>query len=196
MGSSKMRCSVDNCTDKYYAKGFCSKHYQIFKRHNNVIGIKTHASLEERFWRFVDKKTDGECWNWTGNLVAGYGRISLGARKDGAIGSHRFSWELHNKQSIPSGMVVMHSCDNPLCVNPNHLSVGTYKDNTQDMIAKGRKVTVAPLGTENGKALINEEVVKEIRASNLSHAELGRQFNVSPNCIRGVRIGRTWNHVK
>ena len=190
-----MKCSVDNCNSKYYAKGFCSKHYQLFKRHNNLEGIKPHASVEERFWRFVDKKANNECWNWTGNICAGYGRISLGAKKDGAIGSHRFSWELHNKQSISDGMVVMHSCDNPKCVNPNHLSIGSHKDNTQDMIAKGRKVVVAPLGNENGKAIINAEIVKAIRESNLSNAALGRQFNVSPNCIRGVRTGRTWSHI-
>ena len=190
-----MRCSVDNCSDKYYAKGFCSNHYQLFKRHGNVVGIKTHASIEKRFWRFVDKKSESECWNWLGSLRAGYGRISLGAKKDGSTSSHRFSWELHNKQSIPNGMVVMHSCDNPKCVNPNHLNIGTHKDNTQDMIAKGRKIVVAPVGDENGKAIINEEIVKAIRESNLSHAALGRQFNVSPNCIRGVRTGRTWSHI-
>lgn len=189
-------CKHEGCNKEVNAIGLCFTHYQQARRAGLTnVGTRARGTVEERFWRFVDKKTDIECWNWTGNLVAGYGRISLGARKDGATGSHRFSWELHNRQSIPNGMVVMHSCDNPLCVNPNHLSVGTYKDNTQDMIAKGRKVVVAPVGDKNGKALINEEVVKEIRASNLSHAELGRQFNVSPNCIRGVRIGRTWNHI-
>ena len=195
MGSFKMKCLVDNCSNKYYAKGYGGKHYQTIKKYGNTIGIKSQAPIEERFWRFVDKKESNECWNWTSNLCAGYGRISLGAKKDGATGSHRFSWELHNKQSIPSGMVVMHSCDNPLCVNPSHLNVGTYKDNTQDMITKGRKVTVAPLGTENGKAIINEEIVKAIRASNLSHVDLGKQFNVSVGCVRGVRSGRTWSHV-
>jgi hypothetical protein len=190
-------CKHEGCTKEVNAIGLCFTHYMQARRAGLTnVGNRARGTTEERFWRFVDKKTDAECWNWTGNLVAGYGRISIGAKKDGATGSHRFSWELHNKQSIPSGMVVMHSCDNPLCVNPNHLSVGTYKDNTQDMIAKGRKVVVAPVGDKNGKSILTEDIVRAIRASSLAHAELGRQFNVSPNCIRGVRIGRTWSHVK
>ena len=190
-----MKCSVDNCTDKYYAKSFCSKHYQIFKKYNNTIGIKTQAPIEERFWRFVNKKESNECWNWTGHVCAGYGRISLGAKKDGAIGSHRFSWELHNKKSIPDGMVIMHSCDNPLCVNPNHLSVGTHMENTHDMLKKGRHTYIAHVGEENGKSVLNAKIVKEIRASKMNHAELGRFYGVSTSCIRGVRTGRTWSHI-
>ena len=89
----------------------------------------------------------------------------------------------------------MHKCDNPCCVNPNHLTIGTPKENTQDMIAKGRKRVVSPKGEGNGKSLLDEEKVRFIRSSTLNHAELGRQLGVSPNCIRGVRIGRTWSHI-
>ncbi len=92
-------------------------------------------------------------------------------------------------------MHIMHLCDNPICVNPKHLRLGTAKDNTQDMIQKGRKRTVAPKGDLNGKAILDEEKVRLIRESKLNHAELGRQLGVSPNCIRGVRIGRTWSHI-
>jgi hypothetical protein len=190
-----MKCKINECTNLVYSKDLCCKHYKRLQKHGNYAGIKPHGTPEERFWNFVEKKSESECWNWLGSLRAGYGRISLGSKKDGVVSSHRFSWELHNKKSIPDGMVVMHSCDNPKCVNPNHLNIGSHKDNTQDMIAKGRKVVVAPLGNENGKAIINAEIVKAIRQSNLSHAELGRQFNISSNCVRGVRTGRTGSHI-
>lgn len=195
-----MKCCVDDCDADVRVKNLslCYKHYVRFKTHGSV-GFKKHArgTLEERFWNFVDKKSEDECWHWTGQILAtGYGRISLGAKKDGNEGAHRVSWKLHNKKDIPSGMFVMHKCDNPKCVNPYHLSIGTPKDNTQDMIAKGRKRVVSPKGEGNGKSLLNAEKVRLIRSSKLSHVELGRQLGVSSNCIRGVRIGRTWSHIE
>jgi hypothetical protein len=195
-----MKCCVDDCDADVRVKNLslCYKHYVRFKTHGSV-GFKKHArgTLEERFWNFVDKKSEDECWHWTGQILAtGYGRISLGAKKDGNEGAHRVSWKLHNKKDIPSGMFVMHKCDNPKCVNPYHLSIGTPKDNTQDMIAKGRKRVVSPKGEGNGKSLLDAEKVRLIRSSKLSHVELGRQLGVSSNCIRGVRIGRTWSHIE
>jgi hypothetical protein len=157
----------------------------------------SQESLEVRFWLSVSKKEPHECWIWTGNFRPnGYGRISIGSKKEGSEGAHRISWMLANKQDIPKGMHIMHKCDNPSCVNPNHLELGTPKDNTQDMIRKGRKSTVAPLGEENGNSLLDAEKVLLIRASTLNHAALGRQLGVSPSCVRGVRSGRTWSHIK
>jgi hypothetical protein len=195
-----MKCSVDGCEAEVRVKSLslCYKHYVRFKTHGSV-GFKKHArgTLEERFWNFVDKKSEDECWHWTGQiLLNGYGRISVGAKGLGNDLAHRVSWKLANKQEIPEKMVVMHKCDNPKCVNPSHLSIGTYKENTQDMIAKGRKRVVAPKGEGNGKSLLNEEQVRTIRASKLSHAALARELGVSPNCVRGVRIGRTWTHIQ
>lgn len=188
-------CCVDCCINLVYAKGLCEKHYQRNRKFGNPLGgIKNQGPVEERFWRFVEK-SDG-CWLWIGNKSkAGYGRISVGTKSLGYVQSHRLSWEIHNKKSIPNGLVVMHKCDNPSCVNPDHLSVGTYKENTQDMISKGRKRTVAPVGEANGKSLLTAEQAKEIKESTLSMAALARKFGVSPSCVRGVKIGRTWKHL-
>ncbi len=195
-----MKCSVDGCNGEIKVKSLllCQKHYVRLKTHGSVCFKKNaHGSLEERFWNFVDKKSNDECWHWTGQILSnGYGRISLGSKKDGADGAHRVSWKLFNKKDIPDGMFVMHKCDNPSCVNPHHLSIGTPKENTQDMIAKGRKRVVSPKGEGNGKSLLNEEKVRIIKASTLSHAALARELGVSPNCVRGVRTGRTWTHIK
>lgn len=192
-----MKCVVEDCLDEVVSWGYCQKHYVRVKKYGSPHAKKNeHSTLEKRFWRFVTKKSESECWQWEGQILSnGYGRISLGAKKLGAEGAHRVSWRLANKKDIPQGLYVMHKCDNPSCVNPNHLTIGTPKENTQDMIQKGRKRNVAPLGNENGKALLDAEKVLLIRSSNLSHAELARQLKVSPNCIRGVRIGRTWSHI-
>ena len=157
---------------------------------------KPQKPLFDRFLRFVDKKSDNDCWNWLGQKINGYGRISAGKRGDNSFGAHRVSWEMHNNQTIPKGMFVMHSCDNPGCVNPKHLSIGTPKDNSDDMIAKGRKKMVIPIGEHNGKSIINADIVRQIRASTLNHTALGRLLGVSPNCVRGVRIKRTWKHIE
>jgi hypothetical protein len=192
-----MKCKYEQCESKAVGWGYCQKHYRRYMKYGSPESTKyTQEPLEARFWRFVDKKSEDECWPWIGNKQQnGYGRFSVGTKIQGSEGAHRTSWKLHNKQDIPHKMHVMHKCDNPICVNPNHLSLGTAKDNTQDMIAKGRKRTVSPKGDLNGKALLDEEKVRYIRESKLNHAALGRELGVSPNCIRGVRIGRTWSHI-
>lgn len=92
-----------------------------------------YAPLKDRFLANIDKSCD--CWLWTGaKNKQGYGHLKI---KGKTYRAHRVSYELFNGK-IPPGFLVMHKCDNPLCVNPNHLKLGTHKDNTQDMMEKGR----------------------------------------------------------
>lgn len=95
------------------------------------------TTLVDRFWSKVDKT--GECWEWRGAIAkSGYGHINRGRRGEGVIRCHRLSWELANQRSIPDGLYVLHKCDNPKCVRPDHLFLGTPTDNMRDMAAKGR----------------------------------------------------------
>lgn len=90
-----------------------------------------------RFWKYVDRRSCNECWLWTGGTDGrGYGSLSGGSGSS-PVKAHRLSYELANGP-IPVGLVVRHGCDNPLCVNPAHLEVGTQKENIHDMVVRGR----------------------------------------------------------
>lgn len=188
------KCSVEGCHNVLVARGLCGMHYMRQKRSDPTFKlVRPRGSLEDRFFAKIQKTSS--CWHWVGPIRPnGYGQIQEGGKGSRNVSAHRLSYELH-KGKIPDGMVVMHSCDNPACVNPDHLSVGTYKDNTHDMIAKGRKRTVAPKGTGNGKAKLNDDLVRYIRQSDKKAASIARELGLSENCIRGVLSGRTWSHV-
>jgi hypothetical protein len=134
----------------------------------------------------VDPKTG--CWLWEGKKNAyGYGTIQKGGAT-GWIGAHRLSAALHIREPLPTE-VVCHRCDNPSCVNPDHLFIGTPHENTQDMIRKGR----AAIGTRNSAAKLTEEDVATIRRDAQTPAtHLAARFGVSPKTIRNCRFGRTY----
>jgi len=93
---------------------------------------------EARFWEKVDIQGEDDCWVWLAcRNSRGYGRISEGGAGGFIWQAHRFSWVLHFG-NIPEGLVVRHRCDNPPCVNPSHLELGTQAENLQDMYARGR----------------------------------------------------------
>jgi hypothetical protein len=194
------KCIIEDCLESAFSRGHCKKCYARARRSGAlaVDPMRAHGSPEERFWRRV-QKTDG-CWLWTGGTYSGGYGFMRGARGRNAqnVSAHRFSYELH-KGKIPKGLVVMHSCDNPACVNPNHLSVGTHKENYEDMIAKGRGADNPPprgKGARNGNSLLTEDKVRYIRASTASHAALGRELGVTDVCIHKVRKRHTWSHVE
>ena len=152
----------------------------------------------KRFWNKVSVSSPQECWNWNGTKnEKGYGLFSfLGKMK----GAHRVSWILLNGE-IELGKMVLHSCDNPSCVNPAHLSLGTAKDNTADAIAKNRfpQITATGVnkarGERNGSAKLFLEDVYEIRKSNLTITGLAKKFRVCRTTIRNIKRRNKWAHV-
>jgi hypothetical protein len=187
-------CSVDGCGLPVKGNGFCNKHYLQSRKHGAPCEDRSHAPLQERFWRYVDKSS--ECWIWIGKkrTGTGYGQIGEGGRGGKNLLAHRVSYEIHNGQ-IPDGFVVMHVCDTPGCVNPAHLILGTTAENVKDAYSKRRKFSPFKQGESHHIAVLNDKLVREIRASPLSTSKLAKQFGCSYSAVRAVRAGLTWKHV-
>ena len=150
----------------------------------------------DRFWEKVDIRGRDDCWEWiAGKSSDGYGTFTLNGKTEGA---HRVSWTIENVK-IPKGLLVCHHCDNRACVNPEHLFVGTDKDNIQDALRKGRMKFPRKSGEENGLSKLTEEQVLSIREEyklgNITLGELARKHNVSHVAIWHVIKRKTWKHI-
>lgn len=134
-------CCVDGCENESWAKALCLKHYKRFVRTGQIVqGSRPRGSLFERFWAKVDKRGDGDCWPWTGAKTSkGYGAIQQCGKGSPMLLAHRASYEF-SAGPIESGLYILHSCDNPGCVNPAHLRAGTQSENIAEAFAKGRKL--------------------------------------------------------
>ncbi len=147
-----------------------------------------------RFWSKVDK-TD-TCWLWNGATEkGGYGILhTRKAYGTGYVKVHRLSYEVHFG-NIPKGLWVLHSCDNPPCVNPNHLSLGTHKDNMRQMSNRSRSVR----GSASNFAKLDTGTVLEIRhrysQGGILQKELAAEFGVSISCISNIVTNDTWGYL-
>lgn len=136
-----------------------------------------------------------ECVEWVGRRQRqGYGVVKLNGRERRA---HRLIWEWANGRSVPVGLFVRHRCDNPSCVNPRHLEVGSAKENSTDMSSRGR--TYRPIGETHHMAKLSAADVSQIRKLSRDQREepmyLAKQFGVSPSQIRRILRGQHWKHV-
>lgn len=152
------------------------------------MSCSNNDTLAARFWAKVDKS--GDCWEWTGaRHPQGYGLIKT---MTGMSRAHRVSVEL-NAGPIPDGLMVRHKCDNPGCVNPDHLVVGTALDNVQDRVARGRSADRR--GERHPLAKLSSKLVEFIRASPLRGKDLAEIFEVSQASISFIRSNKRWSHL-
>jgi hypothetical protein len=154
-----------------------------------------HVPLADRFWTKVDKS--GDCWMWTAHRNRdGYGLVGLDFR--GVDRSHRVAWRL-TYGDIPPGMQVLHRCDTPGCVRPDHLWLGTHLDNMADRQRKHRTRTpfVGP-GSAAPNAKLRDEDIPVIRAYvaiGVGDTAIARMYGVSRVTINHVRTGKSWSHL-
>lgn len=148
--------------------------------------MRKTVPVEVRFWAKVDKS--GECWEWTGaKNRAGYGMLKAGAANGSNTIAHRYSWTLVNGE-IPDGLKILHKCDNPGCVRPSHLFLGTQKDNVHDMIAKGRDTAIKEQkGEKHPRAKLTNSQVDEIRSSDKTLGELAKIYSLNKSYVCDIR---------
>ncbi len=161
--------------------------------------MSAHGPAAIRFWRHVGRAPSG-CWIWNGAVAGGTGYGIFNRGGGVCVGAHCFAWELANPGASRAGLVVRHTCDTPLCVNPRHLVLGTHAQNTADMDARGRRVRGAPRGEAHPAAKLTAEIVREARAAHrsgsASTAALARKYGVTPVSMARAIAGRTWTDVE
>jgi hypothetical protein len=150
---------------------------------------KHGLTTEEIFWLKVDKKSDDECWRWTGaTLRGGYGNFHVNKK---TVQAHRFSYKLHIGK-IPEGMHVLHHCDNPPCVNPKHLFLGNNLINSQDKVKKNRQTK----GEDHPHHKLKLEDIPKIRnmysSGKYSMRALAKLFGICYSEMNAVINKRTW----
>lgn len=153
-------------------------------------------SKEELIKRFEERVMPvpySGCWIWMLSLRHfGYGQF--GVASDKSVLAHRFSYEVY-KGEIPKGMLVCHACDTPSCVNPDHLFLGTHKDNTQDMLRKGR--FNPPTGERQHVSKLKWEDVpsiKEMYANGISQSKIAKQYGLHQSTVSVLLNNKTWKN--
>lgn len=159
----------------------------------HIPNLTRCRTLEEALALHTDVRAEQECWLWTGSQQNGYGSLKFGSRVT-SFRAHRVAFELAYGIST-EGLFVCHSCDTPLCVNPNHLFLGTPKDNMTDKVSKGRHSH----GENHGGSKLSESDVREIWRqfkSGIRQAQISRNFGVTPTTVNDIIRGRRWLHLK
>lgn len=162
--------------------------------------MRKQKPIEERLWAKVVVKSDDECWEWQGyrhkypNGDLGHGQIGRGGRGEGNTYVHIVSWEIANGRKVPAGMFVCHRCDNPPCVNPRHLFLGTRQENVDDMVSKRRH----QFGQQAVWSKLTDDIVlriRELRAAGVRERIVAEQFGVSRSMVGLIHRRQRWAHI-
>jgi len=191
-----MKCAFIDCDRNAVSKGYCDKHYRRLLKRGDVNDYGSREVAEGNAIERFHKKYEinkSECWIWIAGTRlnskgVAYPRHWTDDRK--SIGAHRFSFELVHG-AIPKSMYVCHKCDTPLCVNPDHLFVGTHQDNMRDMVQKRRSFTGRG-ENKKGRAKLTNQQADQIRKMNISHTKIAALFGVSTTTIGRIKCGESY----
>jgi DNA-binding transcriptional regulator YiaG len=187
-------CAVDSCEGKHYGRGWCKYHYQrsylsgaLEERPRSMV--QRGASMDERLRSSGWNVTSSGCWEWSGSRNhAGYGQIAGGrtaAGKPRPLLAHRAAYSIWVGE-IPDGLVVRHKCDNPPCINPDHLEVGTLADNSRDAVKRMRTAN----GENKRSHRLTDQEVQAIREGyapgSVKQADLAAMYGVSQQLISSI----------
>lgn len=174
---------------------------------NHLYLRPKNIPVEERFWEKVNRegKSEDDCWEWNAclNNINTKNDVGYGSFKDPNKGknvfAHRYSYELH-KGPIPEGLLVMHQCNNPPCVNPKHLKVGTQYENIKYAASLGRMPggPGQPAGEKHAMAKLTVDDIREIRRLNnigITGRDIAKKFDISPPTVCNIVKKKSWKHI-
>lgn len=183
-------CSIEFCQEEVRSRGWCYKHYRRWIRHGDPLGgqstYRVFGSPYERTMAHTEVGAPDECWPCQVESKIPFGHRYI-KTDEGKVGAHVIVWKHHNGD-LPSGHEIRHTCDNPPCVNPNHLLSGTRKDNVRDMHSRGRA---------NPKRKLTDEQVAEIRdlaeTGMMTQMEIAEIYEISDGYVSMIvnRLVRT-----
>ena len=191
-------CKIDGCSNDASSLHMCNMHYKRFKKHGSAMADKPSRKgpdlLRLESQTSINEAT--QCWEWTGSKNAkGYGKLWFSPLQRVAS-AHRVSYSIRVGE-IPDGLHVLHKCDNPGCVNPAHLFLGTNQDNMDDMVRKGRHADFR--GSNGGNAKLNEASAMKILTRVRSGESLGSladEFGVSKRTVLFIKQRITWKNIE
>ena len=189
------KCSVPLCSKhaNRVSSGLCETHYYRLRR-TGTLALRARPTPPERFWQFVDQ-AEG-CWLWHGTQKGRYGSFYVNPVR-GMLASHRYAYELYYG-FVPDNLEVCHHCDNGYCVKPDHLFVGTHRENMADAARKGRLPgSRFPGETHPMAKLTNAHVraIKEAISLGARTNALAHTYGVRPTTISAIRHGRHWQSI-
>lgn len=185
------------CGSPILARRMCGKHYQRWAKWGDplkTVNLPSDATPEEKLYFYGWTVTTRGCWEWKGyRFPRGYGRVPVG---NTTVGAHVVAYETW-VGPIPDGLLVRHTCDNPPCINPKHLLVGTHQDNMDDKVQRQRQSSLK--GEAHYAAKLTAEDVRKIRSEwsegNVTQPALAKKYGTTYKNIHMIVHRKTWRHI-
>lgn len=190
-------CCIKGCEKEVEAMGMCVNHYRMTRLHGSPVAERPLSArmrgltLDERFLHCVDKNGSDGCWNWIASKDKdGYGRCHITIGMTTYRDAHRASWAFHTGEILNRSIQVLHLCDNPSCVNPEHLQAGSAHENSLDMVSKGRQSK----GEQHARrqAKLTEEQARKIAADPRKYEVIAEEYGCQKQCVFDIKNRKTW----